>query len=172
MAQQPEGIGQAAAGGPQVVPDDAPERVDPVFTAMAWLVGLDFLLGIGSIIAVPYGRPSAWLPVKGRALYVPHAVLGALLAVGALYLIARYRSATERIPRLAAKTGIAGIIVGVIGGFLAVDHPLRLIGMALMLIGGLVASIGYATPSLSAHDKKERARLAAEYAEDQGGPFA
>lgn len=171
MAQQPEGTGQAATG-PEGAPDGAPEHVDKVFVAMAWLVGLDFLLGIGAIVSVPYGRPSGWLPVKGRAIYLPHAVLGAILALGALYLFARYRASAERIPRLAAKLGIVGIVIGVAGGFVALDHSLRLVGMALMLIGGLVAAVGYASPSLSAHDKKERARLAAQYSEDGAGPYA
>lgn len=172
MAELPEDMGRRAAGGTGAAGDEAPAPVDRVFVVMAALVAVDFVLGIGAIVSVPFGRASGWLPVKGRAMYVPHAVIGVLLVLGAVYLLARYGSSAARIPRLAAKTGIAGIVIGVAGGLVAVDHPIRIIGMALMLLGGLVAGIGYAMPSLAAHDEKERARLAAEYPEEANGPIA
>ena len=70
------------------------------------------------------------------------------------------------------RLGIAGIAVGVVGGLLAVVHPLRLAGMGLMLVGGLAAAIGYFMPSLEAHDRKERAALQERLdAEAADGPY-
>lgn len=161
MAQEEQGAGGERPG------EEAPaEPVSPLWVGMAALVGLDFVLGVGAIVAVPFGRASVWLPVKGRGVYLAHAVVGAVLGAGALFLLARYGSATHRITRLAAKTGVAGILVGVAGGLVAVDHPLRLVGMALMLLGSLAAGIGYLMPSLEAHDRKERAELEAGYPTD------
>jgi len=147
---------------------EAGEKVSPIWAAMASLVGIDFLLGIGAIVAVPYGRASAWLPTKGEGVYLAHGVIGAILGVGALYLVVRFGSAPERMARLAARTGIIGIAVGVVGGILTVYHPLRLVGMALMLLGSMAAGIGYLMPSLEAHDQKERAELARRYEEETG----
>lgn len=169
---------EVAAGAPgqepavEVDAAEAPEKVDRVWVAMAWLVGLDFLLGLGAIITVPFGRPSGWLPVKGREVYLPHAVVGAVLVAGAVYLVARHGGSAHRITRLAARWGIAGIVVGAVGGLLVTSHPLRLLGMGLMLVGGLVAVIGYCMPSLEAHDRKERAAMRARFeAEAVDGPF-
>lgn len=156
---------KAAAGEAEEEP-----KVEPIWAVMAGIVCVEFALGIAALLAVPYGRATAWVPAKGRAVYLPHAVLGALLGAGALYLLARYGSSPQRIRRLAAKAGIAGIVLGAAGGFLAVDHSLRLAGMALMLLGGLVAAIGYAMPSLEAHDRRERAALAARFEEEASGP--
>lgn len=149
------------------VPDEVRAgKVDRIWIVMAVLVCVDFLLGIGAIVTVPFGRATEWLPVKGRALYLLHGAVGALLGIGAVYLLARFGSSTQRIARLAARWGIAGIAVGVVGGLLAVSHPLRLVGMGLMLIGGLVAAIGYCMPSLEASDRKERAALQARFEEE------
>lgn len=161
MAREHVGTGGGQVDG---VSEGGP--VSPLWVVMATLVGLDFVLGVAAIVAVPFGRASVWLPVKGRGVYAAHAVVGALLGAGALVLLSRYGSSAHRISRLAAKTGIAGILVGLAGGFLAVDHPLRLAGMALMLLGSLVAGIGYLMPSLEAHDRRERAELDARYGED------
>ena len=166
MAREHDGT-----GGEQT--DDAAEGepVGALWTVMAALVGLDFLLGVAAIVSVPFGRASVWLPVKGRAVYAAHGVVGAALGVGALVLLARFGSSAHRISRLGAKTGVAGIVVGLAGGLLAVDHPVRLVGMALMLLGSLVAGIGYLMPGLEAHDRKERAELEARYPEDGPPPY-
>lgn len=162
----------AVAGPGPAGEDELPAGARRIWVAMGVLVCLDFLLGIGAIAEVPYSRVTGWLPAKGRGLYVPHAVIGAALALGAVYLVTRYRRSTHRIARLAAKWGIAGIGVGVVGGLLAVVHPLRLAGMGLMLVGGLAAAIGYFMPSLEAHDRKERAALQERLdAEAADGPF-
>jgi hypothetical protein len=171
MAEDPLGIDHLGGNRPGASSFAPSQRVDRVFVAMAWLVGIDFLLGIGAIVSVPFGRASGWLPAKGKAMYVPHAVVGALLVVGALYLLGRYGASAKRICRLGARTGIAGIALGIVGGLLSVDHPLRLAGMGLMLVGGIVGSIGYAMPSLAAHDEKERARLAAKFSDDTSSRF-
>ncbi len=162
----------ATAGQGPAVEGELPAGARRIWVAMGVLVSLDFLLGIGAIAEVPFGRATEWLPAKGRGLYVPHAIVGAALGLGAVYLLARYGRSTHRIARLAARWGIAGIAVGVVGGLLAVVHPLRLAGMGLMLVGGLAAAIGYFMPSLEAHDRKERAALQERLdAEAADGPY-
>lgn len=160
--------GRGPAAG-EAAGEEEPARPHPIWAVMSSLVLLDFLLGVGAILAVPFGRGTIWIPHKGQALYVSHAVLGALLGLGALYLILRYGAAEERMVRLAARTGIAGVVLGAAGGLLTVSHPLRLVGMGIMLLGSLLAGIGYLMPVLEAHDRKERAELAARY-QDGGGP--
>jgi len=44
---------------------------------MMWAVALEFVTGLVSIVYVPFNRPDAWISVRGEALYLAHAVLGA-----------------------------------------------------------------------------------------------
>lgn len=126
---------------------------------MAALVGVDFVLGVAALVFVPFGRGSGLVPVKGRSVYLAHSAVGIALGVGALWLVLRHGTSGQRITRLAARLGLAGVIVGALGGLLAVEHGLRLGGMGLMLVGALMAGLGYLMPSLEAHDEKERAQL-------------
>jgi hypothetical protein len=110
--------------------------------ALGGLVSLELALGIGALVAVPYGRPAAWLPAQGRSLYLAHAALGGALGLGATALFLRARRA-PRITRLGSILGFAGVVTAAGGGLASVDHPTRFLGVALMLLGTVVAGFGY-----------------------------
>ncbi len=114
---------------------------------LALLVALEFALGVATLVVVPNGRPTGWWPEQGRALYLVHALVGIPLALlSASYLVQVHRS--SRLLRLSGWLGSAGVASAGVGGLLAVTHPLRLVGVALMLLGPLVAGFGYLIPTL------------------------
>ncbi len=116
-------------------------------TALAILVGLEFALGVTTLVLVPFSRPSGFTPPTHVALYQLHAALGIPLAVGAVLLVARVRAA-ERIARLSGIVGALGVALAGAGGLLTASHPLRLAGMGIMLLGSAVAGFGYLFPTL------------------------
>jgi hypothetical protein len=116
-------------------------------TALALLVGVEFVSGIAALVALPTGRPSGWLPPSGTTIYLAHATLGVPLALGAVVLLVRVRGST-RIPLLSGWIGCIGVAVAGMGGLLTAAHPLRLVGMASMLVGPVVAGFGYLLPTL------------------------
>ncbi|MHB1987393.1 MAG: hypothetical protein ACYCSF_05335 [Acidimicrobiales bacterium] len=116
-------------------------------TALSILVGVEFVLGIVSLFLLRVGRPSGWLPLKGAPIYLAHAIIGVPLAVGAVNLFIRVRTST-RTHRMVGWTGIVGVGMAGFGGLLTEAKPLRLIGMALMLVGPLIAGFGYLIPML------------------------
>jgi hypothetical protein len=122
-----------------VVADAAGDRLS---TALAVLVAIELAVGVAVVLLVPLARPSGWLPPRGAAIYLLHAVLGLPLAVGALALLVRTR-ASDRIARLSGRIGASGVVAAAGGGAMCAEHPLRLAGMALMLAGGVVAGFGY-----------------------------
>lgn len=116
----------------------------------AWIVMMvgvcvEFAVGIAALLFVPYSRPNEWIPHQAEALYLVHAIGGGVLAIGAATVLAGSLGA-GRIARLGALIGLIGIALGAGGGVLAVYHPLRVAGMALMFVGGTVAFFGYITP--------------------------
>ena len=107
-----------------------------------------FGTGVAGLFVVPFGRPSGWRPNHGTVVYALHSVLSAALAVAAaLLLTGRPR---DRIVRLGAIIGASGLGAGALGGTLAVSHPWRLTGCALMLAGSATAGFGYLLPLLDA----------------------
>ena len=118
---------------------------------LAWglvlFVGVEFVLGIVTLIYVPTGRSTGWLPNDGRTSYVAHAILGFPLALAAGVFFVRTREST-RIDRLSAWIGGIGVAVAGAGGLLTVAHPLRLVGLAVMLVGPVAAGFGYLLPAL------------------------
>jgi hypothetical protein len=115
-------------------------------TMLALLIGVELVLGIVALIFVPAGRPSGWLPAQWEALYLAHAILGLPLAFGAVALLARVRKAT-RVSRLSGWVGAVGVAIAVAGGILTAALPLRLAGMAFMLVGTVVAGFGFLFPT-------------------------
>jgi hypothetical protein len=109
---------------------------------MGSLVGLELVLGIGTLVVVPYDRPDAWLPAHGHLLYLLHATLGGVLGLGALVLLLAARQA-PRLAHLGTIVGFVGILLAAVGGVASVAHPTRLLGVGLMLIGVVVAGFGY-----------------------------
>lgn len=113
--------------------------------AMSSFVGLEFMFGVAALLFVPVGRPSGWVPVQGRTLYLVHGCLGALLFLGAVVLFVLTMHA-DRISRIASVSGLIGIAFGAAGGALGSYHSARLAGMGLMLLGALIAGFGYLVP--------------------------
>ena len=127
--------------------DEAEHWTDRLTTCLALLVGIELIVGIAVVVSVPTGRPSGWLPTRGQTVYLAHAVVGLLLALGAVLYLVRSRDST-RIIRLSGWIGSAGVAVAGVGGLLAAAHPWRLVGFALMLLGSVVAGFGYLLPAL------------------------
>ena len=117
-------------------------------------LGLEFALGVLFFLLVPVDRPDQWLPSQGRAVYVAHAGLGGMLAIGALVIFV-VASHGGRIVRLGAQIGLVGLLLGAGGGTLAAFHPWRLAGMGLMLVGTFVAFFGYLIPLLEQIQREE-----------------
>ncbi len=110
-------------------------------------VGLDFLLGVAALFVVRVGRPSGFMPPSGKALYLAHALVGLPLAAGALALVPLSRGG-KRADRVVAWLGLVGVGLAGAGGLLTASHPLRLLGMGLMVVGPMVAGAGYLIPAL------------------------
>ena len=147
-AAGPGGQDGPEAAGPQERGTGPSERSPRRWaTPLAGLVGVEFALGILTLVVVPTDRASGWLPAGGRAAYLVHAVVGVPLTMAAVtYLVAVRNSA--RIDRLSGWIGGAGVGLAGAGGFLTVAHPLRLVGLALMLVGSVAAGFGYLLPAL------------------------
>jgi integral membrane protein len=117
-------------------------------TVMAALVGVEFLLGIMALFSFSFSRPSGWLPAKGEAVYVAHAVFGLLVTAGAGVFLSRVL-ASSRTDRVAAWMGIIGVGLAGAGGLMTEpDSLLRFLGMALMFVGPMIAGFGYLIPAL------------------------
>lgn len=111
------------------------------------LVGVELALGVVALFLIPLGRPTQVVPDKGRAIYLAHSVIGAALVIGAVVMV-RVGSRAGRVPRIAAWVGLSGVGIGAVGGLLAVVHPARIAGMGLMLLGTVVALVGYLMPAI------------------------
>jgi hypothetical protein len=105
-------------------------------------VGLEFVLGVASLVLVPTNRPGGWIPAQGKDVYLAHAVIGGLLGLGALLVLLR-AVRDGSIVFLGAAIGSAGLVLGAGGGILTVSHSWRLAGIALMFAGTLVALAGF-----------------------------
>ena len=122
--------------------------------AMLIALGLEFALGVVTLLLVPVDRPDEWLPPQGRAVYVVHAGLGGMLGIGALVIFV-VASQGGRIVRLGAQIGLVGLLLGAGGGLLTAFHPWRLTGLGLMLAGTFVAFFGYLIPLLEQIQRQE-----------------
>jgi hypothetical protein len=121
-----------------------------VWVSLMIAVGVEFLVGLVGMLYVPFNRPDGWLSHRGEAIYLFHAVLGGLLGVAAVVVVfhVSQRTPIHRVDRVAAVSGLCGVLVGAFGGALCVSHPLRLLGMALMFLGVSVAFFGYLIPMI------------------------
>ncbi|MHB1710972.1 MAG: hypothetical protein ACYCV7_06165 [Acidimicrobiales bacterium] len=131
----------------------SPAEKDPprtfVWVAMMIGVGVELALGVVTLVLVPSGRPSGWIPTEGSAVYLAHAIFGGILALGALTLVRTVRR-LDRMSRIAVVAGLFGIALAAGGGILAIDLPTRLLGMGLMLVGSLTAGFAYLMPIIEA----------------------
>ena len=146
----PRAVASAGVEGPGVVA--AGTEADAVEGAvyrgsllLAGLVAVEFALGIATLVAVPTGRASGWWPGQGRLVYLAHALVGLPLALLAVLFLVRAREST-RLHRLSGWIGATGVALAGLGGLLTVFHPLRLVGVGLMLIGPASAGFGYLIP--------------------------
>jgi hypothetical protein len=131
--------------------DSTPERVPrAVWLVLMIAVAVEFFAGLIGMLYVPFNRPDGWLAHRGEALYLAHAVLGGLLGVAAVAVVLHVsrRTQVHRVDRVAAVSGLCGMLIGALGGALCVSHPLRLLGMALMFVGVSVAFFGYLIPMI------------------------
>jgi hypothetical protein len=149
----PGGTGEVRVG---TDPVDRVERADGIERSyghaldrwallLAGLVGVEFVLGIVTLVMVPTGRADGWWPDQGRPVYLAHALVGLPLALLAALYLARAREST-RLHRLSGWIGASGVALAGLGGVLTVAHPLRLAGVGLMLAGPIVAGFGYLVP--------------------------
>lgn len=156
----PRAVGPVNAAPPR---EERSSDVDPASHAelgarhlaqlLAVLVAAEFALGVATLVLVPLGRPTAWRPQVGAGVYLAHAALGAPLAMGALAMLVRARG-SSRILVLAARIGAGGVAISAVGGILAVFHPLRIVGVLLMLVGPAVAGFGYLLPTIERLDDR------------------
>jgi threonine/homoserine/homoserine lactone efflux protein len=105
-------------------------------------VGIEFALGVASLVLVPTNRPDEWIPAQGRDVYLAHAVIGGILGIGAL-LVSLGASRDGRVVLLGAVVGLVGLLLGAAGGMLTVSHSWRFAGIALMLAGVFIAFFGF-----------------------------
>lgn len=151
----------AGEASPAATPPVLGERaVRRLWNAMALLVALELVLGVGSIVSVPFRRPNTLLPARGTALYTTHAAVGLALAAGAVGVLVLSLLA-GRMARIGAVLGGVGVLIGVAGGGLASYQQTRLLGMGVMMIGTVVAGIGYLVPAMEAMGKEEAAKAQA-----------
>ncbi len=115
-----------------------------VWAMMMIGVAVEFATGIATLVVVPIHRPNGWFPARGEAAYFIHAGLGGVLTLGALCLV--MVAPRQRLARAGVLIGLAGLLLGAIGGTLAAYHPSRVAGLLLMLVGTLVAFFGYLMP--------------------------
>jgi hypothetical protein len=74
--------------------------------------------------------------------------------------------------RIGAVMGAVGVGIGLGGGVLAEFSATRLLGMGLMLVGVVVAGIGYLVPALEAFGQAEAARAGVPPGVGRYGAFA
>ncbi len=117
------------------------------------LIGIvvEFLTGVAALLVVPVDRSSGLLPVQGQVVYLVHAGLGGCLTLAALLLL--HLSPRERIGRAGVRIGLAGLVLGACGGMLTAYHPTRWAGLLLMLMGTMVALLGYLMPLADPGDR-------------------
>ncbi|MGH9919158.1 MAG: hypothetical protein ACRD6W_09860, partial [Nitrososphaerales archaeon] len=146
------------------VPLHLSERaVRRIWSSVALLVGLESALGVSVIVSVPFRRPAAVIPARGTWVYAAHGALGIALGIAALAVLVLSPLA-GRIGRIGAVMGAVGVVIGLAGGVFSTFQHTRLLGMGVMLVGVVVAAVGYLAPSLEAVGKAEAEKARAERA--------
>ena len=117
------------------------------WVTMIVLVSVEFLLGAVSLLVLPFGRKTGFVPPRGQMLFLLHAGVGFALAGGALLVFTAWPG-LSRLARLSAVIGASGVLLGGAGGLLSLDHSLRLLGAGVMLVGAVAAAAAYAVPTV------------------------
>jgi hypothetical protein len=147
-----------AVSGPEAPLGALPISARRAWDAMAVLVCVELVLGVACIVLVPPSRATSVVPSKDGAIYLAHASIGLVLGIGALVLLV-LSGAAGRIARIGARLGAVGVGIAGVGGVLSVFHHLRIVGMALMLLGTVAGGFGYLLPALDAFGESERQRI-------------
>ena len=113
--------------------------------AMVAAVSLEFVLGVIAIVAVPESRPTGWIPSKGELVFALHGAVGVVTLLGACVLVVLSHR-KGRLARIASVGGLLGVVLGGVGGLLAVEHALRLAGMGVMFVASGIAFFAYLVP--------------------------
>jgi hypothetical protein len=149
---------------------DAGVKTDGLYRRLAPLLGgmlaVEFVLGIVTLFAVRAGRPSELVPKIGKTIYLAHGLLGLPLGLGAVALLPAVRGA-GRTAKVVAWLGFAGVFLAGLGGVLTVSHPLRILGIILMLIGPLSGGVGYLIPLLDRLPREVPTAYEDEYTTDR-----
>lgn len=132
----------AGGGAPQRPVTGTASVARWVWSALAVTVVVELALGVAALLVVPAGRPSGLVPRRGVVVYDLHAALGGVLVVGAAWLVLRARHA-PRVERAAAVVGLVAVVIAAGGGLLAASHPERLLGLALMFAGSVLAGLAF-----------------------------
>jgi len=113
----------------------------------AMLIGvfLEFSFGLVALLFVPTSRPSVWIPMQGRVIYLIHGLFGSAILFGSIVALVVAKALGRRAV-IGTTIGFVGIVLAAAGGLFAVDHGVRLLGMALMFVGSAVAFFGYLVP--------------------------
>ncbi|MGD0083388.1 MAG: DUF3817 domain-containing protein [Acidimicrobiales bacterium] len=123
-------------------------------TTVAVLIGVEFALGIVAMLSLSVGRPSGWLPARGEAVYLAHAILGLPVTIGAAALLVRVRGST-RAYQMVGWIAFIGMALAGVGGLLTSAQSLvRFLGIALMFAGPMLAGLGYLVPALDRLPRK------------------
>jgi hypothetical protein len=123
-------------------------------TTLAALIGIEFALGVAAMVSLPIGRPGGWLPVKGEAIYLAHAILGLPIIIGAAVLLDRAKTSARPYQMVAWMTLIGMVLAGSGGLLTAAASLVRFCGIAFMLIGPMLAGLGYLIPALDRTPRK------------------
>jgi len=119
-----------------------------LFVAMMAGVGAEFIIGCVELFYVPLNRPSGWLAHHGEGVYVVHALLGAALGCGALYVFSKVLTTANlaQVDRTGAVGGFLAVAVAAVGGVMSYERSLRVYAIALMFLGAAVALFCYLLP--------------------------
>jgi len=146
---------------PSLKPVDVEAGTAAWAAVLAAAVGVELLVGIATLVVIPFGRPSEWVPRHGAVLYGLHATIGLLLAVGALAFLVRVR-ALGRIARISAWSGACCLVLAGAGGLMTEPHsPVRFLGVALMFVASVLAGFAYLAPVVLRARAEEPSRSAA-----------
>jgi hypothetical protein len=149
------GSRDVVAGAPEISTDVEADRgterdavVIRFARILAMLICAEFVLGFVALALLPFGRRSGWVPAKGEAVYLAHAIFGALLVCSATALLF-ISGDCSRAVKLSGRFGFVGLLLAAVGGLIVEEQSLlRFLGMTLMLVGAALSVFGYMIPRI------------------------
>lgn len=137
-----------AAQNVTIIPDQQGRLHRSLFVTMMLGVSAEFFVGCAELFYVPLNRPTGWLAHHGEGVYVVHALWGAALGCGALYVFSKALTTAHlaQVDRTGAVGGFLGVAGAALGGVLSYERELRVYAIALMFLGAAVAFFCYLLP--------------------------